>query len=158
MLSGRVATLSRRRRNAMRCDVSWLTSWYNQRRDASRLWRPDKNVDFPPIFRSFYRDARTSQRVANQIRAIATLWLRRNYIAIMSQCVVGRGYTFLFIEPLEDLLFVEWVKWGGRWCKIKWGEIRLIIIYYKLTITITKEQRGAKPFLNSFWLKIARYL
>jgi len=68
--------------DAMRCDVSRLTSRYDRRRDTSRLRRPDKNVDFPPIFRSFYRDARTSRRVANQIRAIATSRLRRNYVTM----------------------------------------------------------------------------
>ena len=36
---------------------------------------------------------------------------------------------------------------------------RVIYLFInKLTITITKEQRRAKPFLNGFWLKIARYL
>jgi hypothetical protein len=37
----------------MRCDVSRLTSRYDRRRDASRLRRPDKNVDFPRFFDRF---------------------------------------------------------------------------------------------------------
>ena len=50
-------------------------------------WHPDKNVDFSRFFWSFYCDARMSWRVVNQIRAIVMSRLRRNCVAITSQCI-----------------------------------------------------------------------
>ena len=79
----------------MQCDMSQLTSRYNQCHDTLQ-WCPNKNIDFPQVFQLFYCNARTSWHIVNQFRAITTSWLRRDCIVITamrhdkiltSQCV-----------------------------------------------------------------------
>jgi len=65
--------------------MSWLTLWYDQRHDTLRLWRPDKNIDFPQFSDRFIATPErhnTSQINSEQLRchdyvAIVS-WLRHN--------------------------------------------------------------------------------